>query len=76
VRACPYVDKGLSTTTDLDKTDLLSALEDLGRCAQSREDDGIALVNAREVRAKVEGLVGEMDDLESGFDRSVELSRM
>jgi hypothetical protein len=66
----------MSTTTDLDKTDLLSALEDLGRYAQSREDDGIALVNTREVRAKLEGLVGEMDDLESGFDRSVELSRM
>jgi hypothetical protein len=35
----------------------------------------MGLANTRDLHAKLEGLVGEMDDLESGFDRRVELSR-
>lgn len=36
----------------------------------------MALANTRNFHAKLEGLVGEMDDLESGFDQRVELSRI
>ena len=36
----------------------------------------MALGNTREVLAKLEGLVSEVDNLENGFDRNVEPSRM
>lgn len=61
---------------DTFKTDLLSVLEDPAQCAQSQRDDDMALAYTRYLRAKLKGLVSEMDGLESGFDRRVELSRM
>ena len=68
-----HVDKGWVVRLDLDKPDLLSALEGL---EQSRNDDDMALVNTRGVHARLEGLVREVDCLESEFDRSVGISRM
>jgi hypothetical protein len=55
------------------KAHLLSILEEWG--PQSQKSDHMALANTRDLRAKLDGLAGEMDDLESGFDRRVELSR-
>jgi hypothetical protein len=61
---------------DTFKTDLLSVLEVPERWTQSQKEDDMALAYIRDLRAKLEGLVNEMDDLESGFDRRAELSRM
>jgi len=61
---------------DTFKTDLLSVLEVSEQWAQSQKEDDMALAYTRDLRAKLEGLVSEMDDLESSFDRRVELSRM
>lgn len=67
--------QGLNSATNLDNADLMSVLENLERCHLSEKDNDIALVNTQVVRAKLEGLVSEMDDLETGFGRCVELSR-
>lgn len=58
---------------DTFKTDLLGVLE---VPEQSQKEDDMAIAYIRDLRAKLEGLVGEMDDLESGFDRRAELSCM
>jgi hypothetical protein len=61
---------------DTFKTDLLGVLEVPERWAQSQKEDDMALAHIRDLHAKLEGLVGEMDDIESGFDQRAELSRM
>ncbi|KAI0249631.1 autophagy-related protein 11-domain-containing protein [Lactifluus subvellereus] len=54
-----------------DIKDLMGNLEDLERYAESLKDNDMALASIREVRTKLEGLVGKMDAFESSFDRFV-----
>jgi hypothetical protein len=60
---------------DFQRIDLLHALEDLERYAQSLEDNEVALANIRETRTGLQKLVKKMDALESGFDKIAERSR-